>query len=274
MGNLPEPRTDEGRAGLRAIVGAPTRALLAFDFDGTLAPIVEDPALATAHPDALPALARLAGRVAAVAIVTGRPAGVAVRLGGFEAHPELAGLVVLGAYGAERWEAATGELSVPPPHPGIAAVRLELAALARRAGAHLEDKGNALALHTRRAPDPDGAFAALRGRLTELAAGHGLVLEPGRQVLELRPPGMDKGAALTALVGERDAGAVLYAGDDLGDLAAFEAVAKLRDSGVPGLRVCSGSAEVPQLADATDLTVPGPAGLAAFLGELAEAMGG
>ncbi|MDT0323535.1 trehalose-phosphatase [Streptomyces millisiae] len=274
MGNLPEPRTDEGRAGLRAIVGAPARALLAFDFDGTLAPIVEDPALARAHPDAVPALARLAGRVAAVAIVTGRPAEVAVRLGGFEAHPELAGLVVLGAYGAERWEAATGELSVPPPHPGIAAARLEVHAWARRTGAHLEDKGNALALHTRRAPDPDGAFAALREPMDRVAASRGLVVEPGRQVLELRPPGMDKGAALTALVREKNAGAVLYAGDDLGDLAAFEAVATLRASDVPGLRVCSGSAEVPRLAEATDLTVPGPAGLAAFLGELADAMGG
>ncbi|TDC61792.1 trehalose-phosphatase [Streptomyces hainanensis] len=273
MGNLPEPRTEEGRAALQAIVREPARALLAFDFDGTLAPIVEDPALARAHPDAVPALARLAGRVAGVAIVTGRPAAVAVKLGGFEAHPELAGLVVLGAYGAERWDAATGELSAPPPHRGIAGARLEAAAQARRTGAHLEDKGNALALHTRRAPDPEAAFDALREPMERMAANWGLVLEPGRQVLELRPPGMDKGAALTALVGERNAGAVLYAGDDLGDLAAFSAVAELRTGGVPGLRVCSGSDEVARLAEATDLTVPGPAGLVDFLRRLADALG-
>ncbi len=52
-------------------------------------------------------------------------------------------------------------------------------------------------------------------------------------VLELRPPGMDKGVALTAYVRETGAGAVLYAGDDLGDLPAFAAVEKLRSDGTP-----------------------------------------
>ncbi|UCM88748.1 trehalose-phosphatase [Streptomyces marincola] len=269
MGSLPVPTTDAGRAGLAALLRSPERALIAADFDGTLAPIVPDPEQARPHPDAVPALAALAGRVAAVAIVTGRPAEVAVRLGGFAGHPELAGLVVLGAYGAERWEAATGRLTTPPPHAGVAAAREELPGLLGASGASVEDKGNALAVHTRRAPDPAGAFAALRAPMTDLAARHGLTLEPGRFVLELRPPGMDKGAALTALVRETGAEALLYAGDDLGDLAAFEAVAGLRESGVAGLRVCSGSAEVAELASAADLTVDGPGGVAALLAGLA-----
>ncbi|ARQ72391.1 trehalose-phosphatase [Streptomyces marincola] len=269
MGSLPVPTTDAGRAGLAALLRSPERALIAADFDGTLAPIVPDPEQARPHPGAVPALAALAGRVAAVAIVTGRPAEVAVRLGGFAGHPELAGLVVLGAYGAERWEAATGRLTTPPPHAGVAAAREELPGLLGGSGASVEDKGNALAVHTRRAPDPAGAFAALRAPMTDLAARHGLTLEPGRFVLELRPPGMDKGAALTALVRETGAEALLYAGDDLGDLAAFEAVAGLRESGVAGLRVCSGSAEVAELASAADLTVDGPGGVAALLTDLA-----
>ncbi|MGC5412209.1 trehalose-phosphatase, partial [Streptomyces sp. DT225] len=125
-----------------------------------------------------------------------------------------------------------------------------------------EDKGRALAVHTRRAADPQAAFDALRGPLGELAALHGLIVEPGRLVLELRPPGMDKGVALTEYVREIGATSVLYAGDDLGDLAAFAAVEKLRTDEadpVPGLLVCSGSAEVPELADRADLALPGPA---------------
>ncbi|SOD66021.1 trehalose 6-phosphate phosphatase [Streptomyces zhaozhouensis] len=269
---LPEPTTRAGRAGLAALLDRPSGALIALDFDGTVAPIVDDPERARAHPDAVPALARLAGRVALVAVVTGRPAEVAVRLGGFADHPELSGLVVLGAYGAERWDAATGRLRTPPPHPGVAAARAELPELVGPSGAFVEDKGNALAVHTRRAADPTGAFEALREPLTRLAERHELRVEPGRLVLELRPDGMDKGAALTALVAEVGATSVLYGGDDLGDLPAFAAVAELAAGGVPGLRVCSGSAEVTALAEATDLTVDGPAGLAAFLTRLADAM--
>ncbi|MDT0305477.1 trehalose-phosphatase [Streptomyces sp. DSM 44917] len=267
---LPEPATDTGRAGLAALLARPGRALIALDFDGTLAPIVPDPEQSRPHPDAQPALRRLAGRVAALAVITGRSAEVAARLGGFAGHPELSGLVVLGAYGAERWDAATGRLHRPPPHPGVAAAREELPALVDGTGATIEDKGGALAVHTRRAEDPSGAFAALRNPLADLAARHRLALEPGRLVLELRPPGMDKGRALTDLARETGAEAVLYAGDDLGDLAAFEAVAKLRDAGVAGLRVCSGSAEVAELAAATDLTVDGPEGVAALLAALAD----
>ncbi|RKN41900.1 trehalose-phosphatase [Streptomyces hoynatensis] len=266
---LPAPATEEGRAGLAALLDRPERALIALDFDGTLAPIVLDPEQARAHPAAVPALAAVATRVAAVAVVTGRPARAAVRLGGFAGHPELAGLVVLGAYGAERWDAATGRLETPPPHAGVAAARGELPELVAPTGAAVEDKGNALAVHTRRAPHPQEAFEQLRAPLAELAARHGLALEPGRLVLELRPPGMDKGTALTALVRETGAASVLYGGDDLGDLAAFDAVARLRESGVAGLRLCSGSPEVPRLAEATDLTVEGPAGVAAFLTALA-----
>lgn len=100
------------------------------------------------------------------------------------------------------------------------------------------------------------------------------MVEPGRAVLELRPPGMDKGVALTEFLAERDAEAVLYAGDDLGDLAAFAAVEKGRKDGLPGLLVCSGSAEVPELAARADLVLPGPGKVAAFLATLAGAIRG
>jgi trehalose 6-phosphate phosphatase len=93
-------------------------------------------------------------------------------------------------------------------------------------------------------------------------------------VIELRPPGSDKGQALTDLVAQRHASSVMYVGDDLGDAPAFRAVADLRGRGVPGLAVCSGSAEVTALAELADLVVDGPAGVVALLGSLAAAMAG
>ncbi|MFC8659329.1 trehalose-phosphatase [Streptomyces parvus] len=274
---LPNPTTPAGREGLDAVLARPDRAVVALDFDGTLADIVPDPEQARAHPGTVEALAALAPKVAAIAVITGRPAGVAVRYGGFAGVPGLEHLVVLGHYGAERWDAVTGTVHAPAAHPGVTAVRAELPGVLHEFGAWngtwIEEKGQAVAVHTRRAQDPQAAFESLRGPLGELAAKHGLIVEPGRLVLELRPPGMDKGVALAGFVAELDAESVVYAGDDLGDLAAFAAVEKLRSEGpdgIPGLLVCSGSAEVPELAERADLSVPGPAAVVDFLAALAE----
>ncbi|BBC34279.1 hypothetical protein SGFS_055730 [Streptomyces graminofaciens] len=274
---LPTPTTAAGRDGLEAILADPGRTVVALDFDGTLAPIVPDPEQARAHPGAVTALAALAPKVASVAVVTGRPAGVAVRHGGFAGVPGLEHLVVLGHYGAERWDAVTGTVSAPAPHPGVAAVRAELPGVLDGVGAWrgtwIEEKGGrAVAVHTRRAEDPAAAFEALRVPLGGLAARHGLIVEPGRLVLELRPPGVDKGVALAGYVREVNAGAVLYAGDDLGDLPAYAAVEKLRSDGVPGLLVCSGSAEVVELAERADVVVDGPEGVVGLLAGVARAI--
>jgi trehalose 6-phosphate phosphatase len=267
-GEMPVPRTAEGKAGLAAIRREPAQALIATDFDGTLAPIVADPREARADPEAVAALRGLAGLVGTLAVITGRPAEEAVELGAFG---EVPGLIVLGHYGGERWE--DGALTAPDPPPGVEAARGRLPGVLADTGAAdgvwVEDKGSALAVHTRRAADPAGAQAALREPLAGLAADVGLVVEPGRLVIELRPPGMDKGAALTSLVAEREAGPVLFAGDDLGDLAAFAAVRALRGDGHPGLIVCSASGEVSELAAEADLVVDGPGGVAALLGSLA-----
>lgn len=271
--DLPVPVTPAGREGLAALRARPERALVALDFDGTLAEIVPDPEQARAHPDAVAALAALAPRVASVAVITGRPAGVAVRYGGFAGVAGLEHLVVLGHYGAERWDAVSGTVQAPEPYPGVAATRTELPgfldALGAWRGTWIEEKGRAVAVHTRRAQDPQALFDALRGPLAELAARHGLITEPGRYVIELRPPGMDKGVALAAYAREVGAESVLYAGDDLGDLPAYAAVEKLRSDGMPGLLVCSASAEVPELVERADVAVDGPAGVVRLLAALA-----
>ncbi|MGW1601338.1 trehalose-phosphatase [Streptomyces eurythermus] len=277
MDPLPIPQTQSGRDGLAALLARPRTALIGLDFDGTLAPIVADPEQARAHPDAVPALAALAPHIASVAVITGRPPEVAVRYGGFAGVPGLEHLTVLGHYGAERWDAATGTVTAPPPHPGVAAARAELPRLLERAGTGegiwIEEKGRALAVHTRRAADPQGAYQALRAPLADLAGRHGLIVEPGRLVLELRPPGMDKGVALLDHARAVGAGCVVYAGDDLGDLPAFAAVDTLRAEGVPGLLVCSGSTEVTELAERADLVVDGPEGVVGLLRALAAQVG-
>ncbi len=266
------PRTAAGQAGLAALLGDPGGALVALDFDGTLAPIVAEPAAARAHPGAVTALRALARRVGTVAVITGRPAAFAVEHGGLADVP---GLVVLGHYGWQRW--AGGEVSSLPAPPGVAAARRRLPGILAAAGAPpgtwTEDKGHAVAVHTRRTADPAAALALLRRPVEELAAAEGLLAQPGRMVIELRPGGMDKGAALRSLISERASRVVLFCGDDLGDLPAFAAVADLRGDGIPGVAVCSGSAEVPELTAASDLVVDGPAGVTALLEWLAGRLG-
>jgi trehalose 6-phosphate phosphatase len=262
------PETTDGRAGLAALRADPGHALIALDFDGTLSPVVSDPREARAYPGGVAVLRRLARRVGTLAIITGRGAAAVVKYGGLDAVP---GLIVLGHYGWERW--VGGEISAPPAPPGVAAARRRLPGLLEQAaapdGTWVEDKGHAIAVHTRRTADPQATLRRLRPPLEALAAEEDLLAQPGRFVLELRPRGTDKGAALEDLVAERSALAVLVAGDDLGDIPAFAAVPGLRRRGVAGLTVCSGSAEVTELAELSDLVLDGPAGVVAFLDWLA-----
>ena len=268
---LPVPRSAAGRAGLAALLAAPRQSLIGLDFDGTLAPIVADPARARALPGATAALRDIAALAGTVAIITGRPALEAVEFACLESVP---GVIVLGHYGRQSWRGGT--LTAPPPPPGLAEARAELPSLLASAdagqGMWIEDKGDAVAVHTRRADDPQQALDRISGPLAELAARTGLAAEPGRYVLELRPPGSDKGGALKQLAAERRPAATMFCGDDLGDRPAFQAVRELRDEGIPGLAVCSGSAEVPALAQEADLLVDGPEGVVALLVSLTAAM--
>ena len=248
-------------------------SLVGLDFDGTLAPIVDDPARALIHPDAAGVLEELAGHVGALAVITGRPARQVLSLGSLD---ELAlgdrPLHVLGQYGNERWSSAERRIVSPRPPRGLAAFLGALPGLLRRhrlEDAYVEEKGLAVAVHTRRLPDPGAAYDVLLPALRELADRHGLDVEPGRHVVEVRAPGMDKGRALRSLVSETGAAGVLFAGDDLGDLAAYDAVEQLREEGLPALLVCALSEEQSALAVRADVLVDGPDGVLALLHRLA-----
>ncbi|MBN9619387.1 MAG: trehalose-phosphatase, partial [Actinobacteria bacterium] len=129
-------------------------ALIATDFDGTLAPLVPDPEASRPVPGAVDALVALAGKGARIAVVTGREAAVAVRLGGLDAVP---GIVVAGLYGVQTWSA--GILHSPESPPVVDALRARLPEALDGADPDvwIEDKGLSLVVHARRAADPPAA---------------------------------------------------------------------------------------------------------------------
>lgn len=270
---LPQPATSAGREALRSLVAVPERALVCLDYDGTLAPIVDDPERARPASGAVDAVRRLAAVVGAVAVVTGRPAAVAAALLGLT-DDEPANLFVLGHYGLQR-RTPDGRVELAASYDAsrVQAVRDRLPTLLREVGAPdgvaIEDKGESLAVHVRRTTNPDDTFGLLRAPLTALATAHGLRLEPGRMVLELRPEGVDKGVAIARLAADIAATTVCYAGDDLGDLAAYDVLDRLREDGAAVLKICSGSDEVAALKGRADLVLAGPAELVGFLNDLA-----
>jgi trehalose 6-phosphate phosphatase len=268
--------SEEGEQRYAALVRAAAESIVGLDFDGTLAPIVEDPAEAHIHPEAGEVLTALAQQVRAVAVVTGRPARQALDLGGLEQVGNAIGdagkeLYLFGQYGNERWSSTNRRVISPRPPHGLASFTAELPRMLRRLGvedAHIEEKGLAVAVHTRRTVDPDAAFEALLPELREHAARHDLVVEPGKQVIEVRSAGMDKGMVVDKLVSELDAGGFVFVGDDLGDVEAFDAVTALAKDGLPTLLVCSASSEQSVLMPLSDVIVHGPEGVLDLLRQL------
>ncbi|MGB9011817.1 MAG: trehalose-phosphatase [Aeromicrobium sp.] len=255
-------------------VDDPAGTLLALDFDGTLAHIVDDPTQAFAHPDAVLALGRLGRVLGTVAIITGRPVTQALELGGFASVDGLDGLIIFGQYGAERWDAASGEAIGSERVETIDRLAERLPEILAQHGAEtalIEDKGLALAVHTRGMAED--LIDRLRVPLASVASDMGLMLEPGKQVLEMRFAGADKGHALRALVAETSARTVVFGGDDLGDIPAFEAVDDLRAGGMRGLLVCSASTEQDALVSRADVVLDGPDAVAIWLAAWAEALG-
>lgn len=246
----------------------PGSALIALDFDGTLAPIVADPKDSRPLAGTLDTLRALGRRGSVLAVITGRDARTVVALGGLDSVP---GLLVAGLYGAETWQGGTlTTLSEPEP---MRALRERLPQLVEADGVDprvwIEDKRLSLVVHGRLAGDAERALDPLREPVAALAGALGLEVHPGRGVLELRLPGYDKGAALRQLVSQFTPRAVLFAGDDVGDLPAFAALRELRASGRAAWGVGVSSGEVPELTAAVDVLVDSPAELLALLQHIA-----
>jgi trehalose 6-phosphate phosphatase len=243
-------------------------ALIATDFDGTLAPLVLDPQQSRPVAGAVDALAALAGRGARVAVITGRDAETVVRLGGLQSVP---GLSVQGLYGLEAWE--DGVLESPDTPEAMIALRDRLPAAVDEAGADpavwIEDKRLSLVVHTRRAEHPAQELARLGQPVQAVASQLGLEVHPGSDVLEIRLPGYDKAAALHTLVERHSPRVVVYLGDDLGDLPAFAEVRRLRDGGLPAYGVGVLASRAEGVTEAADVMVADAEAVVQLLWQLA-----
>lgn len=204
----------------------PLRDALFLDLDGTLAEIAPTPEQVTISPAMRDALAAAAGRLERrMAVVSGRNLDDVDRLVG------LPTICLAGVHGLER-RLASGELARAIPSSGLVQARAKLAALAKRQPRLLiEDKGLGIAVHYRLAPDL--ALAAERGA-REVAEAHGLVVQPGKMVVEVREHGADKGVAvhdfmaLPPFRGTRP----IFVGDDHTDEAGFAVAQALGGYGV------------------------------------------
>jgi trehalose 6-phosphate phosphatase len=232
----------------------PERAAILCDVDGTLAPIVEDPAAAAVPTGTRELLRALAGRYRVVACITGRRASAARRMVGLDE------LTYAGNHGLELLRPGEAEPSLDPAlgHRGSAAssfaARLDWTRLSA-AGLRLEDKGPIQAIHWRAAAQRTIAEHEAR-KIAQLATREGLVPHFGRMVLELRPVAeIHKGVAARRIVESAGARRALFAGDDRTDRDAFAALRDLTRDSVLELAVCvavaspEGPAELQREAD-------------------------
>jgi trehalose 6-phosphate phosphatase len=202
--------TPRGDAALEAVMRL--EPVLAFDFDGTLAPIVDHPDDARVPLDVAKCLAELAQRHR-VAVISGRSvADVRARLG-FEPG------FVIGNHGAEDDASRLPEVA----REALDALRARIAAAAGAlagTGVTVEDKGYSLALHYRLAPDATVARAAIAALLDDAPAG--VDSFGGKCVVNVVAAGLpDKGEALARLVRRCRAAAACFVGDDVNDEAVF-----------------------------------------------------
>jgi trehalose 6-phosphate phosphatase len=250
---------------LRAVRELRERAAVFLDFDGTLAEIAATPDLARPSTDGAETLARLSDDYALVAVVSGRPASqVRARL-------DIPKLVIFGLYGLDPETAQNEsqfESSSLDQRSGARAALADVeSAIADIPEARLEDKGRSVAIHYRGARDPGLVEALLLPRVAAIAEHRGLAVVPGKMVLELAPldtPG--KGSVVLREVRARGLSACLFAGDDLADLRAFQALDELRAEGVHTAKVAVRGPETPaRLIEASDVVVEGPPALVGLL---------
>ncbi|MGK9148481.1 trehalose-phosphatase [Plantibacter flavus] len=194
---------------------------LVMDFDGVLSPITDDPAKSELMPGTEKILESLAEKLSAVALLSGRPVSFLAE------RASIPGVHLYGSYGLEHLT-ADGIDVLREAREWAAAVDAATRDLHRELddvdGVHVEDKSLAVAVHWRRAPDREAAETSIAPLVERVRYTYGLRREPGKLVEELRMPlDEDKGTALHRIIRTHGLRTVAYAGDDRGDLPAFEA---------------------------------------------------
>jgi trehalose 6-phosphate phosphatase len=253
---------------LRPILSHRPLAVLS-DIDGTLAPIVPDPADARVSEHARAALRALIERGVRIGLITGRDLETAQRMTGLpDAWYAANHGLTLSIGGAEETPEAVREYI-----PLARDVKRETAGL-EAAGVTVEDKGPVVAFHYRRAPSPAAAAAAILKAIAASPAAARFTVHEGRMVIEVRPPlDLDKGTALDELVRRMGAAAVICLGDDATDVDMFHRVRALREAGTPGavIAVESTEASADVLANA-DYYVSGVEGVESLLEDVLRAL--
>jgi trehalose 6-phosphate phosphatase len=228
-------------AAVQALAAAP-RLLVALDFDGVLAPIVDVPSAARPLPDtaaAVEALAALPGTT--VALLSGRGLADLAAVSGFGRPIRL-----VGSHGGEFDDGDGASLLDEEQRSRLDRLAAELRELVDgEPGVSLEDKPAGVAVHVRNAP-PEVGTRVLDAVRAGPAARDGIETTPGKSVLDLSVVRMDKGAALALLRERVEADAVLFAGDDVTDETAF---ARLRPGDV-GVKVGPGDTAAGHRVDA------------------------
>lgn len=205
--------TPDGEAMLAATLRQ--RPLLAFDFDGTLAPIVarpDDARISRGVSDRLRALSRLLP----VAIVTGR--SVADLRSKLDFEPAY----VVGNHGAETgFAGAVGAGPAPVLDPLRAALRRRASEL-EALGVTVEDKQLSIALHYRLSRQRAQALATIEAVLAPFDGS--LHVFAGKMVVNVSPADApNKSDAVHALVAHCGARCAVFAGDDINDEPVFDA---------------------------------------------------
>lgn len=197
--------------------------LIALDFDGTLAPLIDNPDDSTMLPVAADAVGRLASSAGVtVALVSGRSLTDLQRR---SQAPE--GCMLIGSHGGEKGHISAYGLEREPirlePEQADLLTRIGagLTAAARgRDGVWVQHKPAGAVLHTRMAAADDAAAATEQA--LALAKSLGVDALHGKDVVEVAVLRVDKGRALADLRRELGSAVVLYAGDDTTDEFAFE----------------------------------------------------
>lgn len=255
--------SDPGREDWRDLADDLAHSAILTDFDGTLAQVVDDPAAALPLPGAAAILDRLAERAHTVAIISGRP--LSFLIAHFGPHITLAGL-----YGLEIRR--DGEVTRPDEVEVWRTVVTETAARARAElppQIRIEPKGLAITLHYREAP---GLRRTVETWAQRRARTSGLRLAEARCSVELNPPlAVDKGTVVAGLADAPGVRHACYLGDDHADVAAFEALDRLRAKGIATHTIAVRGSETPDtVVAAAERTVDGPAQALALLASLAQ----
>ena len=245
---------------LRTLRADPARTAILLDFDGTLAPIVDDPGRAVPLLGVPETLGVLHSTYGLVAVVSGRPVSY------LQAHLP-AGPTLVGLYGLE-W-VRRGEVETHPDAAPWRRVVDDAAAAAVAelpAGVGVEHKGLSLTLHVR--PHPELATVVAEWA-TAAAERFGLHVRRARMSAELHPPvAADKGTIVTDLL--RAVDVACFIGDDVGDLPAFDALDHFATGGGVAVRFVVESAETdPGLRGRADALLAGPPAVLDLLRALA-----